>query len=350
MKGHSQSKMSERENYTRMLERKKPDWIPVWFDCLPRVWHKYGEALEALLLKYPNVSNHRKGSVDFEYDPPRYYPGLFMDNCGCLWRNAARGNNGHIIESPLDDWSKFDTYKPPDFMTQYEYGARDWDNEQRDVERKKAEGQFVVGFGDRLFDRLYFLRGFENLMVDIAEDHPKLPLLIEMLLDYEMKLTKKWLSLGVDAVFYHTDIGTQNSLMISPEAFRKYIKPLYKEIFTYCRQRGAHVILSSDGCLLSIVPDLIECGVSQHDPQFGANPLDRIKAVYADKLAVRLDLDRQMFPFCAPADIDKHVKDSVDALWSEEGGLSLQCQFIDDITPLENIEAMLRALDTYCVN
>lgn len=54
------------------------------------------------------------------------------------------------------------------------------------------------GNGERLFDRLYFLRGFENLMIDFATDAPELSKLIDMLSDYEMKLVNKWLEIGVD--------------------------------------------------------------------------------------------------------------------------------------------------------
>jgi hypothetical protein len=173
----------------------------------PQVWHKHRETLENLLLKYPTVTGHTsRGSVNFDYDPPGYYPGYIRDNWGCLWHNVNRGNNGHIIESPLENWANFDSYKPPDYLTKAEHGDRDWNQIKSHTDYIKSKGKFAAGNGERLFDRLYFLRGFENLMIDIAEDHPKLPPLIEMLLDYEMKLTKKWLSLGIDAMNYHTDI------------------------------------------------------------------------------------------------------------------------------------------------
>jgi hypothetical protein len=59
-----------------------------------------------------------------------------------------------------------------------------------------------------------------------------------------------------------------------------------------------------------------------------------------------LDLDRQLFPFCAPADIDAHVREAVEVLGSPEGGLWLKAE-IDDGVPLENIEAIAVALEKY---
>ena len=131
----------------------------------------------------------------------------------------------------------------------------------QDVEQlrfdEKENGQPTRGWGSSLFDRLYYLRGFENLMIDFATDNPYLPGLIEMLTEYEVKLAKQWISMGVDAIWFHTDIGMQDRLMIHPEQFRKYIKPMFSEIFHTCRDAGVHVLLSSDGRLLDIVGSCI---------------------------------------------------------------------------------------------
>ena len=51
-------------------------------------------------------------------------------------------------------------------------------------------------------------------------------------------------------------------------------------------------------------------------------------------------------PFCQPADIDRHVREVVEALGSPEGGLWLNAE-VDDGVPLENIEALCEALEKY---
>jgi uroporphyrinogen decarboxylase len=195
---------------------------------------------------------------------------------------------------------------------------------------------------------LYFLRGFENLMMDIATDDPHLPELIERLTQYELELVGLWLDAGVDVVGFHTDIGTQRALMISPAKFRRYIKPMFKTIFRKVRDAGALVALSSDGCLLEIVDDLVECGVNKHDPQFRANTLEGIERAYKGKMCIHLDLDRQMFAFCKPQDIRDQVREAVERLNSPEGGLMLLGQVYDDNTPLENIEALIAAMEESC--
>ncbi len=173
--------------------------------------------------------------------------------------------------------------------------------------------------------------------------------IIEMLLNYEIKLIRKWLEIGVDIMYFHTDMGTQNGLMISPAKFRKYIKPMFKKIFMICRNAGVHVYLSSDGRLLDIVDDLIECGVSAHNPQLRANTLDGICKFYKGKICIDLDLDRQTFPFCTPSDIEKMVKKAVEKLYLPEGGLMMKAEIFGTDVPLENIEVICQAIEKFCI-
>ena len=137
--------------------------------------------------------------------------------------------------------------------------------------------------------------------------------------------------------------------MISPDKFRQWIKPMFERIFRPIRDAGVPVSLSSDGRLTEIVDDLVECGVSAHDPQYRANTLEGIEKFYKGKMCINLDLDRQMFAFCHPNDIKEQVREAVERLSLPEGGLTMGCDVIDANTPLENIEAMCQAGYEYCL-
>jgi len=252
-----------------------------------------------------------------------------------------------VVGHPLADSEALETYKFPDFKTQSERGQRDWNQIRAAIAAQKERGALAVGDGERLFDRLYFLRGFENLMMDFALDDPHLPVLIERFTEYELALVEEYLAIGVDAIAFHTDIGTQQALMISPEKFRRYIKPMFMTIFQRVRRAGAHVILSSDGRLLEIVDDLIECGVSVHDPQLRANTLEGIEKEYKGRLCANVDLDRQMWAFCSPEDIHASIKEVVDRMYLPEGGLMMMAAVWDANTPLENIEAICEAFEEH---
>ena len=58
-------------------------------------------------------------------------------------------------------------------------------------------------------------------MKDIARNDPHLPILIQRLTDHELFLVRKYIDIGVDQMNFHTDIGTQDRLMMSPRQFQK---------------------------------------------------------------------------------------------------------------------------------
>jgi len=334
------------------VEFRFPERIPCGIGFAPLTWHTHREKLEEVVLRHPLLfPGYRKGSVDFDSFGDVYREGeYYTDNWGCVWYNRIGGLEGQVVGHPLEDWAALENYEFPDVMTKSERGDRDWNSIRESIARQKERGELVVANGERLFDRLYFLRGFENLMMDFATDDPHLQVLIDRFTEHQLKLVNEYLKIGVDAVAFHTDIGAQNALMISPAKFRKYIKPMFMKLFRPIREAGAHVILSSDGRLIEIVDDLIECGVSVHDPQLRANTLDDIEKFYKGRLCANVDLDRQMWAFCTPEDIDAQVKEVVERLYMPEGGLMISASVWDANTPIENIDALCTALEKHVMS
>lgn len=346
--------MNSRENWLRAVRFQRPEWIPCGLGFSFMTWRTLGKDLEKLILDHPRLwPDHKVGSVDLDAELPLVHrPGeYYTDNWGCTWFNIQGGLEGQVVGHPLADWSALATYKMPDPMIYDERGPADphkWEKIERSVAGTRQKGDLVMGWGERLFDRLYFLRGFENLMMDFATEPPELPRLIAMLEEYETKVISKWLSMGVDAMGFHTDFGTQQGLMISPHKFRKYIKPMFKRLFESIRQAGALVVLSSDGRLVDVVDDLIQCGVSVHDPQLRANTLEGIVKAYKGRLCANVDLDRQSFPFLTPTAIRQQVKDVVDAMAMPEGGLMVSTGIFGADVPLRNIAALAEAMEAFC--
>ncbi|HIE29910.1 TPA: hypothetical protein EYP66_21790 [Candidatus Poribacteria bacterium] len=313
--------MTHEENYFRTIEFRYPEWIICNVSLMPATWNEYREDLEDLVIRHPLIFGEQRKDPNRRYGDfgGTYKEGTHTDNWGCVWKNISGGLDALVVEHPISDWSKFETFVPP------------------------TSGGLPHGF---MYMRLYYLRGFENLMIDFAEDPPELHKLIDMVLTYNLAEVKKVLANKPRIVSFGDDLGNQTSLPMSPEHFRKYLKPCYKRIFGACREAGAHVYLHSDGHILEIIGDLIECGVTVINPQIRANTLDGIVKECKGKVAVNLDLDRQLFPFCTPEEIDEHVREAVVKLGSKEGGLMLNAECEPDV-PMENIEAICQAFERY---
>ena len=266
------------------------------------------------------------------------------DRWGCGWIYPLSSLDGNCIEHPLDDWSKFAAYTPPD-----PEDYTDWKAEEEKIRKAKEQGN-VASCGSEhgfFFLRLTYLRGFENFMVDAGEANPLLDDLIAMIETYWMTLVKRWIELGVDMVSFGDDLGLQHALPISPAMWRRIIKPTYKRLFSYCRENGVHVFLHTDGYIVDIIPDLIECGVTTLNPQELVNGLDSLVRLAKGKVFLELDIDRQSVTvFGTPDEVDAHIKNCIATLGSANGGLSL-IWGIYPPTPYENIHAALHAMHAY---
>jgi uroporphyrinogen decarboxylase len=348
MKPFATRSISSRENFLRAIEFDNPHWVPIVFELLPSVWKRYGGALDELALRYPDIfEGFEKGWRPPEINDPLYMAGeKLIDDWGCTWYNAQDGILGQVIGHPLQDWDGMNFLKVPDPIRQ-----ADWKKLKENKKIERDMGLPVIGFPESFahggfFDRLQFLRGLENLLVDFITEPPELHELIEIILQYNMKYIDLWLEVGVDVIWFHGDIGTQNGLLMSPETFRTWLKPSYKKLFQYCREEGVHVWYSSDGNVLDIVDDLIECGVSLHDPQVRANTIDGIVKHYRGKLCALVDIDEQMLPYGTPDEIESQVCEIVESIGTQNGGLMLYAIPSRDV-PFENVEALCRAWRKY---
>jgi uroporphyrinogen-III decarboxylase len=250
--------------------------------------------------------------------------------------------DGQVIEYPLDSWEKFNTWQPPSAAERVR--AIREEAERSPEQRPFRHASLEHGF---LFLRLTYLRGFENFMIDVAEDNPKLFELRDIVADYWYEIAKAHLDCGAKHVSGGDDLGAQDRLPISPNSWRKLIKPAYRRIFGLARKRDATVHLHTDGYIVDIIPDLIEIGVTDLNPQDLVNGLDNLARLAKGKLHISLDIDRQSITvFGTPGEIDAHIENCIRTLGSPQGGLSLIWGVYPG-TPIGNIEAAARAMEKY---
>ena len=318
----SDSGISQEDNYFRAVEWRTPAWIPVAVSLMPATWRKYREALEDVVVRHPRLfGEYERGSKDFDEVGGLYREGEQTDEWGCVWRNIEPGLDSLCVHHPLEDWSALATYTPP---------------------KPEADG-LPHGF---MYMKLYYLRGFENFMMDLVDEPPELRRLIDMVLDYNLAVVRKMVTKKRRMYHFGDDLGMQDRLAMGPELWRRYMKPCFAAIYAPCREAGAHVYMHTDGHVLPIIGDLIECGVTVLNPQIRANGLDGLVAECKDKVCVHLDLDRQLFPFCTPSDIREHVREAIAKLGQKRGGLMLNAECEPDV-PLDNIEAICQTLEDH---
>ncbi len=224
--------------------------------------------------------------------------------------------------------------------------------------KKQGDYAFVMhGVSAGIFEMSLRLRGFEQLFMGFILE----PELVCGILDRIVEIKAAYWQKALDKVgkdilvaIEADDLGTQSSLLISPEIYRKYIKPRHKKLFSLIKEKAPHikVFLHCCGAVKPLIPDLIEAGVDILNPiQVSANNMDTkvLKKEYGDVLIFwggGVDTQR-VLPFGSPWEVREEVKRRIDDLAPGGGFVFNTIHNIQADVPPENIEAMLETLEKY---
>jgi len=344
--------MNPRENVLRSIRFEQPETIPMDFQINAACWHHYGQddlqdLMEAHPHLFPTFTRQETVKPSYELDQLKDKP--YTDPWGCVWETTDDGITGSVHKHPLSDWSAFEGYRAPDpNITDGMYPVN-WDDLQASTILAKANCQLVNGGlpHGHTFLRLQDLRGYENLLFDMADDDAHLHRLIGMVAEFNQQYVLNWLKLAPDMLSYPEDLGMQVGPMLSPACFRKYIKPVYQRIMSHARARGCIVHMHSDGDIRTLVDDLIEGGVDVINLQDLVNGIDWIADKFAGRMCVDLDIDRQRItPYGTPAQIEALIREEVEKLGSKQGGLLMVYGLYPGV-PLGNVKALMDAMEKY---
>ena len=345
--------MPDRENILRAVRFERPDTIPMGFHINSACWQNYPqEALQELMASHPFLFpdfEKSSGKIEPQFGNTARANKRYTDDWGCVWETFENGIAGVVTEHPLESWDKFEAYVPPALDRIKDIGPAARSRTADNMRRAKEEGRLTkggLGHG-HTFLTLSYIRGYENLLADMAVNEPRLPALIRMVEDFNMATVRRYVDAGVEWMSYPEDLGMQIGPMLSPDAFRKYIKPSYQRLMAPAREAGSIVHMHSDGDIRTLVDDLIDGGVEIINLQDLVNGIDWIAERLAGRMCIDLDIDRQKItPFGTPAQIDALIREEVEKLGSREGGLMMIYGLYPGV-PLENAAALMDAMEKY---
>ncbi len=210
-----------------------------------------------------------------------------------------------------------------------------------------------------IFEFAQRIVGMQNLLMMMITNEKSSCALFDKLLELKLDYWQTALTeLGdlVDIVTYADDYGTQTSQIISPDMFRRLIKPRVKMIFEAFAKLAPHAkrFLHSDGNVRPLIPDFLELGVDI------LNPI-HIRAKDMDPAGLKRDFGKELvfwgggvdtqgvLPSGTPAEVRDDVKRNIEALAHGGGYVFNTIHNIQADVPPENIIAMWEALQEYGV-
>lgn len=340
------------QNTLRAIRFERPSHIPMVFWINPACWHRYRpEVLFELMadhpLLFPDFS--RAGAAITEPAPWERADRPYTDAWGCVWQTTDDGITGTVTSHPLADWDDLAHLVPPDSAHTNGMTEIDWSAERRRALEASKAGKHCRASLEHghTFQRLSYLRGYENLLLDMVDSEVRLQRLIDIVEAFSLGLITRYLDAGVAMLCYPEDLGMQRGPMLSPLLFRKYIRPVYEHLTAPAREVDCLVHMHSDGDIRDLIDDILAAGIDAINLQDLVNGVDWIAAHLKGRVCIDLDIDRQQItPFAAPNQIDALIRDEIQMLGSPEGGLMMIYGLYPGV-PLENIKAVMDAMERY---
>ncbi|HOJ09391.1 MAG TPA: uroporphyrinogen decarboxylase family protein [Clostridiales bacterium] len=281
----------------------------------------------------------------------------FTDEWGVGWKKPITGGyyfdmtshsmSGEMNLSQLDDFTWPD---PLDETRTAQFPTR--------IEEIKKHGDYAFlmhGVSAGILEMALRLRGFEQFFMDLILDPGLVCGILDRLVEIKMAYWGKALEKvekDVLVAIEADDLGTQNSLLISPDMYRKFVKPRHKELFSFIKDKvpGIKVFLHSCGAIKPLIPDLIEAGVDILNPvQVSASNMNTkdLKKEFGDVLTFwggGIDTQK-VLPFGSPDQVKEEVKRRIDDLAPGGGFVFSTIHNIQADVPPQNIEAMFEVLE-----
>jgi len=325
----------------RTLEFRSPARVPRDMWVLPWAEIHHPEALAALRRDFPNDIatapgfRRRESSVRGE----KHGGGTYTDEWGCTFVAIEPGYSGEVKEPLVADWADLDRVRLPEARLTV------------DTEKINAwcAGQETFVKADccpRPFERLQFLRGSENVYLDLGEERSELFDLLGRIHEFYLKELDLWVRTDVDAVMFMDDWGAQDALLISPEQWRRIFRPLYRDYIDLAHRHGKFCFMHSDGYILDLLPDLIELGLDALNAQIFCMGVETLGERFAGRLTFWGEIDRQhLLPYGSSEDIVRAVRTVRECLY-REGGVIAQCEFGPGARP-ENVRLVFETWDAF---
>lgn len=280
----------------------------------------------------------------------------YFSRPGVTWDEWGRGRiwdqNDQYAEYlfPLEHAETIDEfiqYPWPDLDADYRYAGM-----ATQIAIRHQQGYAVSCIlTETIFETAWQLRGMTQLFEDFHQNDEKAEFLLNHIANYREAAARAFALAGADIIFLGDDVAMQTGLMISPRMYRQWFKPYLTRVIQTAKQANPDVLIQyhSDGMINKLVPDLLEAGIDILNP-IQPECVDHvwIKETYRDQLAFCGGIGVQsVLPFGSPKEVREHVREVIQTLGADGGLIIAPSHVIERDVNIENIEAMLAAIDEF---
>lgn len=264
--------------------------------------------------------------------------GLVRDPFGSVWRLAE----APVLMKPAIQRPTLEGFRFPDVDEYYDTRIQPgWPSEIAASAESFRMGRHVAG----LFERAWFLRGYENLLMDLIDEPRFCHELLDECATWLISSIDRLLDAPIDAIILTEDYADQRGMVFGIDRYRTFFIPRWRRVFEHIHRAGVSVILHVCGNAEPALADLLDIGLDcleSVQPE-AINPY-RTKEQYGASLRLWGGIGvQQLMPFGTPAEVRDEVLRAREELARGGGFILNTAKPIADPVPVENAVAYLNA-------
>lgn len=283
---------------------------------------------------------------------------VFTDQWGITWRMPKVGGHyfdmcGHPLSMDPLTRKDIESMKLPDVADGARYrGLRARAQAIRDAGFAVVMSSISAG----IHELGGWMRGYESYYTDLLLEEELAESYLDRFLEVKIDYWDRVLDAAgdlIDVVQEADDLGSQNAMLVSPEVYRRIVKPRHKKLFDHIHGKTeAKIFIHSCGSFLEVIPDLIEVGVDILNPvQYSAEGMGarNLKKEFGRDLVFwggGVDTQR-ILPRGSPDEVRRNVREQIEILAPGGGFVFNTVHNIQADVPPQNLEAMFQAFEEH---
>jgi uroporphyrinogen decarboxylase len=349
--------VTSRERLLKAINREPPDRVPIALayempdDLCRQRGHPEMVGRLRQDVRWLMFETRPGNAAEFARYHGRMPEGATLDEWGIGYQRSSTGQATRRLH-PLADVSRaadIERYPFPDMTQAWRHA---------DLEKKVAAahvaGLAAMGqMSQTIFELAWAMRGMEALLMDLTLNPALATALLDRITDIRCFMARRFTEAGVDVLRLGDDIGTQRGLLMSPETWRRWLKPGLARVIEAARSVNSAIPIKyhTDGNARDVIADLCDVGVTILNP-VQPECLDpaALKREFGDRLAFWGCISVQStLPFGTAADVQRAVREVIETVGAGGGLVIGPTHSVGADVPWENVLALYEAAEEYGV-
>jgi uroporphyrinogen decarboxylase len=202
-----------------------------------------------------------------------------------------------------------------------------------------------------VWEASWYLRSMEELMMDMMLENESATILLDKITGFACEKARAYAAAGIDILSLGDDIGTQYSLMLDVDLWKKWLQPRLQKVIQASREIKPDILIFYHSCgyIQPFIDSLIKTGVDILNPiQPECMNFNEVHSIFGNRVSFWGTLGTQkLLPFGTREEVRDVTLSRLSACGPQGGIVIGPTHIVEPEVPWENILAIKEAADEF---